>query len=68
MECPHFLIPALLESRLERGRRIGGEAAFHCPRGFDMRGERTLKCLRSGEQCDEYRVTHLLVDISSVSY
>ena len=54
MECPHFLIPAsssssfALESRLE-SRRIGGEASFHCPRGFDMRGEQTLKCLRNGE-------------------
>ena len=60
VECPHFRISPsspssfALESRLEN-RRIGGEAAFHCPRGFEMEGESKLKCLRNGE----YLLVHI---------
>ena len=37
-----------LESRLQ-GRKIGAEAAFSCPTGFNLVGKAKLRCLTNGK-------------------
>jgi hypothetical protein len=48
VECSDFEISEMeLESRLQ-GRKIGAEAAFSCPTGFNLIGRPKLHCLSNG--------------------
>ena len=48
IECPPFNITDIPESRLSHGYKIGTEANFTCPRGFELIGQAKLTCLSNG--------------------
>ena len=48
IECPSFNITDIPESRLSHGYKIGTEANFTCPSGFELIGESKLTCLSNG--------------------
>ena len=56
IECPSFNITDIPESRLSHGYKIGTEANFTCPRGFELIGEIKLTCLSNGmdKQCGPF--------------
>ena len=47
-ECPPFNITDIPESRLSHGYKIGTQANFTCPRGFELIGKPKLTCLSNG--------------------
>ena len=49
IECPPFNITDIPESRLSHGYKIGTEANFTCPRGFELIGQAKLTCLSNGK-------------------
>lgn len=48
IECPPFNITDIPESRLSHGYKIGTQANFTCPRGFELIGKPKLTCLSNG--------------------
>ena len=48
IECPPFNITDIPESRLSNGYKIGTEANFTCPRGFELVGQAKLTCMSNG--------------------
>ena len=48
IECPPFNITDIPESRLSHGYKIGTQANFTCPRGFELIGKPKLTCLDNG--------------------
>ena len=54
IECPPFNITDIPESRLSHGYKIGTQANFTCPRGFELIGKHKLTCLSNGMYASVY--------------